>query len=219
MLKLKKMIWVWSLIGTLLVGISSVASADVIYDQTLSDTDNYGFISNIGGDLSADNFITTRNYLLQSITWYGMYESAGVSTTDTFYIKIFNTSGNELFGESYFSADVVKSYSGVDDAYDEMIYQYQVAISDWTISADSYLLSISNSNSDYSNWYWADGLGGDGISYYFDSGSWVAENAGIDMAFSIGGVQAGAPMPEPSTFVLLAFGMLGIAGFGRRVKE
>ncbi|EIM64946.1 PEP-CTERM sorting domain-containing protein [Desulfobacter postgatei] len=217
MLKIKKMVCVLGLIGTIIAGLSSPVFAVVIYDQGLSDTDNYGFISNIGGDLSADNFVVTDDTVLQLMTWYGMYGAAGAGTVDSFDIQIFDMAGTELFGKSYVS-NIDKSYSGFDDAYGEMIYQYQVSVSDWAVSAGSYLLSISNSNTYFSEWYWADGLGGDGASYYFDSGAWVAEYIGIDMAFTLEGEQAVAPAPEPSTFVLFAFGTLGMAALGRRVK-
>ena len=157
MLKMKKIVWVAGVIWTIIVGLSSPVFATVIYNQSLSDLDNYGFISNIGGDLSADNFLVTTDSLLQSITWYGMYGSAEADTVDTFDIMLLDMSGTQLFGESFVS-NIAKSYSGFNDVYGERIYQYQASISDWAVSVGSYLLSISITNSDSSDWYWADGL-------------------------------------------------------------
>ncbi len=197
---------VWGLIGLLLMFLPTIAGATVIYEQSLSGGDNYGFVSNIDGDLSADNFEITSTSFIQAVSWYGMYYSANVDTTDTFDIQILTLAGDILYNDLDIDT-AVKTDSGSSDSYGETIYLYEVSIADWELSAGSYLLSISNTNSDYSDWYWADGLGGDGTSYYSDSGVWLSESYDIDMAFALEGeIQQSAPVPEPSTVILLGLG-------------
>lgn len=217
MLKMKTMVWVWGLIGMLSAALTTVAGADVIYHQGLSENDNWGVVSNTDGDLSADNFVLSHFSSIQSITWYGMYESAGAATVETFDIRIFDLSGAQLFGDLDLHT-VSKSYSGFDDALGEMIYRYDAVVAGWELPGDEYLLSISNGNSDFSNWYWADGLGGDGGVYYLDSGAWLPDNTASDMAFTLNGVRNPAVVPEPSSFLLLGMGLILIASF-RRAKE
>lgn len=192
---------------------TSFSGATVLYENDLIESDNLGFVSNIGGVLSADNFSLTKYSTIESLKWYGMYGSASSDTVDSFDIRIFNFSGSELF--SLNESSVNKSYSGVDDAFGERIYEYELPIPDWALPADEYLLSISNQNSDFSDWFWADGTGGEGVSYYWDSSSWIADDIGTDTAF----VLNGTPIPEPSTWVLLAGGFLSLCWYRRNHKN
>ena len=205
------------LVGLMLICLTTAAGAAVIYEQSLSKTDNYGFISNINSDLSADNFILTGSSLIQSISWYGMYESADENTMDTFDIRIFDLSGTELFSNSGL-VSVSRSDSGFTDVYGATIYMYNVAVADWKLPANEYLFSVSNGNSDYSNWYWADGVG-DGISYYQDSSSWVAEDLGADMAFTLNGEPAAVPIPGSLLLLGSASGVLTAARYRKRPKK
>ncbi len=209
---MKKTVWISGLIGVLLMGFAAVASADLVYEQDLSEIDNYGFMSNIDGDLSADNFSIAETVSIQSIEWFGMYDSAGSGVSDTFDIKIYDMSGSEQFGAIGLTS-AGKTASGVYDAYGAVIYKYEADVAGWELTAGEYLISISNGNSDYSDWYWADGTGGDGISYYLDSGIWTAEDLGADMAFALNSV------PVPGSFSLLGLGLLLTAFLGRTGKE
>jgi len=187
---IKTMMYVSALIGLSLIFLTPLVRADVLYYQGLSETGNYGFISNIDGDLSADNFSILRPCTIQSISWYGMYGSDAADAADVFDIRIISMDGTEQFSGSNITG-VNKSDSGVVDASGNVIYTYETTVENCELSAGTYLLSISNENDNYSNWFWADGTDGDGISYYWDSGSdaWVDENIGTDMAFTLKGIE------------------------------
>ena len=219
MLKLKKMVWVGSLIGTLLVSIATMAGADVIYEQDLNQVDNLGFVSNITGDLSADNFVISTPSTIQSIIWYGMYAWADEKTEDTFDIRLSTLSGAQLFS-SLGITNASKSDSGFVDAFGETIYQYEVSIADWELTSNEYLISISNSNTDFSDWFWADSLGGDGTSFYGVPGAWTEDTSGYEMAFTLNGVQSSIPTtPEPNSILLLGLGVGVFAYFQRTGLE
>lgn len=190
MLGKKTMMCVSALIGITLSCLTPIADADVLYQQGLSETDMYGFISNMDGDLSADNFSITRPCTIQSISWYGTYGSDAADAADLFDIRIISMDGTEQFCRLTIT-DVNKSDSGMVDAYGNAIYTYETTVENCELSAGSYLLSISNENDHYSNWFWADGTDGDGISYYRDAGLdvWVDENIGTDMAFTLNGTE------------------------------
>ena len=179
-----------------------------------------GFYSNIDNALSADNFEVETDFLIQSIIWYGMYDSDNSDNSnveDSFDIRIYTLSGGELFVALGINS-VTKTDFGVDDAYGENIYLYEVSLSDFGVefSSGTYLISISNSNSLFYDWRWADGTGGDGITYYLDSGSWVAESYDVDLAFSLNGeIVQTSPVPEPGSILLFGLGLLVTALYKR----
>ena len=185
--------------GTLLLGVVSIANSAVLFDQSLNETDNFGFFSNIDNELRADNFFLTFDSSLQSISWFGMYDFADSSVADEFDIEIFDVSGSSLF--SYSGSSVARLDSGLTDFFGASIYQYTYDLA-LDLNADEYLLEISNANDAYANWYWADSRdsNGDGETYYRadDSSPWTQENIGYDLAFSVMGEQRIAKVPEIS---------------------
>jgi len=213
---MKTTVWILGLAGALLIALTTMASAETIYSHGLIPADNYGFMSNIDGDLSADNFEITDDYLIESITWYGMYDPDDSTMTDTFDIKIYNSS-EELLFEALRITSVSKTDTGLSDYYGATIYNYDLTVSGWQLSSGEYLISISNENSVFSDWYWADGEGGDDITYYSVSGGWAADDTtGVDLAFSLDGeIVQTAPAPEPGTILLFGLGLLVTAFSGR----
>ena len=196
--------------GALMFGVASLANAAVLFDQSLNESDNFGFFSNIDNELRADNFFLTFDSSLQSISWFGMYDFADSSVADEFDIEIFDLSGSSLF--SYSGSSVTRSDSGLTDYFGANIYQYTYDFS-LDLNADEYLLEISNSNDAYASWYWADSSdsNGDGETYYRgdDSSPWTQENIGYDLAFSVIGEQRIAKVPEISAAGgALAMGLL-----------
>lgn len=214
---MKTTVWIWGLAGALLIVLATMASAQTIYENDLIQADNYGFVSNSDGDLSADNFEITGNYQIESITWYGMYDSDDASITDTFDIKMYDSSQNLLY-QALGITSVIKTGLNLTDSNGQTIYSYSFDVSSfgWELSNGEYLISISNENSEYSDWYWADGQGGDGITYYLNSGTWDTETYNVDLAFSLDGepVQTGT-VPEPGTMLLFGLGLL-VTTFYRR---
>ncbi len=80
---------------------------------------------------------------------------------------------------------------------------------DLFLASGSYWLGIEATTS-YDPWSWEDGTGGDGTHYRTSTPSGSVPD---DLAFTVNGY---APAPEPSTFVMLGTGLLGVAGAARR---
>lgn len=198
--------------GALLAGLSTVSSAAVLFQQGLNEVDNLGFFSNIDNDLSADNFVLGGSATLQSISWFGMYDYDDAGLSDLFNIEILDLGGTSLNSNIGVSA-TSKVDTGFTDAYGSAIYQYSLDLPALELEAGEYLLSISNQNDIYSNWFWADSLDGDGITYSLLGGNdiWSPENWGVDMAFTLNGETATVPVPEPSTWLLLSLGVAALA--------
>lgn len=209
------------------LNLSSMAQAGVIYEQALNTIDNFGFPSNTGSTQAADNFSLVDQTRLESIKWYGSYQGLApgpidAGTLDTFEISIFESLGSTA-AFSLSSSSVTRSEltPGQTDFYQMTIYEYEVLLSGgWDLAAGDYLLSISNSNTAFFDWFWSDSsAGADGVVYYrdFSTDPWdvdIFNNPDeLDAAFVLSGEHIA--VPEPTTPLLLLAGVLALL-FSRR---
>lgn len=204
--------------------LSLVVQSGVIVEQALNTVNNYGYLSNTGADNTADNFSLGSQTSLQSLKWYGSYfdpinfsTQIPSSTIDTFEINIFESiSSPTVFSLSSSSVTRSELSPGEVNFYGETIYEYEVSLSG-VLNAGDYLLSISNSNTAFFDWYWSDSsaVGADGIVYYRGAITvpWDVDSFGnpdgLDAAFVLSGEPV-VSVPEPTTPLLLLAGMLAL---------
>ena len=212
--------------GVVLVAGASLGYATVIYDQSLNTVDNFGYYSDIDGELSADSFVLSDAATVQAISWYGMYEDTASSTPDLFNVEIFSNLSVGLFGDlsasslhSYSGDSVTRSDSGIVDANGETIYQYTLNLAvGWELKADTYLLEISNQNDQYSSWIWADSVAGNGEFYYrYDAADpWYLDQSGYDLAFLLDDGVPATTVSEPGSLFLFGIGCALLARLRKR---
>ncbi len=192
-----------------------------IVDQSLNSVGNIGYMSNTGGNEMADNFSLAANYQIDGLSWFGMYfDLISTANTDSFLVGFYQ-SDSSLINEMSYSANITRTVTPFLDAFGLPVYEYDLVFpTPIFLDAGDYLLSISNSNTDFLDWFWADSLDGDFLNYFRIAAidTWSEYSQELSLAFTLDGSERDiSEVPLPATLALLLIGLLAaVVNTGRQ---
>jgi len=168
----------------------------------------------------ASKFSLDKDYFLTDL--HGWLYNDGSDTGDNFSITIYGD-GGEVPDTANLLYSNGGSISGIDGQYNWE--GFQIAAGSWgpglELSLGDYWIAFELRTSNYANPYagtMADGAALPLTDGAFDVGSgWTAYDD-LSLGVRIQGVEA-APVPEPSTFLLLGAGLGGLALYRRKAKK
>lgn len=207
--------------------ISGVSFAGVIYDNGGPDPDGNAYFNDSGtyDNLNADSFtLQAGANTITDIHWWGVYTD-NVAKDDNFTIVIYDTSGAAFLpGNSVSpinSFNESRSDTGLDLFGALDIYSYSVFIDPITLNfGETYWLEVlNNTTPNEQGWAWAwvtSQLDGDHAYWQSNNGEYWAPTFD-NLAFNL--TNDAAPVPEPSTFLLLGGGLAGLGFVVRRRKK
>jgi hypothetical protein len=211
--------------GIPLFGTAVSATAAVIYDNGspgggFAQTSDRDFIDGIE---AADDFsLTAGHTTIQDIHWWGTYIGSNTpQAVDSFTINIFDDASGKP--GSLVATPTITNLTRTDTGTDfgsSDIFLYSAIVSDTPLAAGTtYWLSIVNDTTvdTDDNWAWV-GTVGDLHSAIRVAPNTTWENSNTnDLAFNLtGDVTTDGPVPEPSTLLLLAGGLVGVTAWRRR---
>ncbi len=211
----------------LLVGfwvLSNIATGftnSLIYNNGMPDLVN-AYLSDsasITNTHSGDNFILTSGAnVITDIRWWGVYPSAQPPTQDNFTVRIYNFVAGSPNLSSFYENNVgnVNRTDTGNNILSHEMYEYAADVQPLALApGDSYLLSIVNNTVPTTVWYWATSNGSSGTLYSHRVAigeAWRIYSG--ELAFNLAGPESA--VPEPSTMLLLASGLIGLVGYGRK---
>lgn len=189
------------------------------------DASGDGEFSNLGSSNQqiADDFILTEASILQSISWFGRYGSDSVTVDGpiSFSLRIYEDDGNSPAVAPLATFDLMATAvaSGLEFSGDGCStesctwFSYSADLLDFNLdTAGTYWISLVETDSRTvlagdSQWLWAD-TDSTGLRSFrnSDASDWTT-TSDINHAFTLNGTHS---VPEPGTFMLLSFGLLGL---------
>lgn len=204
--------------GILLLGLFGVANATVIYQQQYDPT-NYGaYFADDPGSRIYDNFTLSSDAQVSGATIWGVYWSNGIVPSPAIFSLNFYDSTNwsnpiyNLLLNAASVTDTGYNHNGYAPANIlEISFDFATPLS--LNAATQYWLGVQAINPLPNAFAWQNSLPVDRLHYL--NGSPIYE----DVAFSLHATSETNPVPEPSTFLLLAGGLAGITILRRRIKK
>jgi hypothetical protein len=191
--------------------------ASVVFDNGMDGLGIAYGSANTNAYASADDFMFSSEQVITDLHWRGVYTNN--ASTEYFMINIHNqaasTNTPTAFGDYIysFSTNVYtavnsgQNYSYIDVLY---IYDFSADIDPFVAEAGkTYWLEIFSVNPT-GNWYWItnSAMDGNGVQTHLN-GQTIWEPVDGEFAFQL--TNDSAPIPEPSTFILLGAGLAGLA--------
>lgn len=229
----KSAMFLLSLLAVIFVSVpafTDTAGAAVIYNNGGPDYQD-GYASDFGFPSSAqageDFTLNTGAAVITDIHWWGFYFDRTVAVqvppNDDFTIRIFDVVSGvpaiNPFYDNHVGNNIARTSTG--NTTGNLVFEYSVDVSPISLAPGaSYLLSIVNNSTQsggggYGNWFWATSQIGDHFYRFDDGNPWGDSN--FDLAFELTGPSP-QPVPEPSMFLLVGAGLLGLGLLRRRIK-
>lgn len=214
---------IFSLVFTgLLILPPQVQAYQITVAQPLEPTFS-GEFSNLGpsNQQVADDFQLIQATTIQSMSWFGRYVTAlSVTNPVSFSVRFFADAGSSPamspLREFNVTVDAVPTGLGFNGT---PWFEYSTNLMPFTLDPGAYWLSVLETDpqtptAGNSQWLWADsGTRGARAFRGSDGEAWTS-SLDIDHAFTLTGVPV--DVPEPSTVLLIATGLIGVAGLRRR---
>ena len=213
---------------TLMICVAGQAAAGMIIFSKPNDPTQSVLFSDADGQQAADNFQLTENVTLDDMGWFGGYvELDDATVSRSFKLRIFLDSGGGVPTINPFF-EVVVIVAGVDTGTtssfgSKNIFQYVTTITPVDLTAGTeYWISILENDLTTNIWFWQASNSVQNETAAFrpqGEGNWLSldQSNRNEFAFSL----SATPIPEPSTMLLLGFGLAGLVIVrwrGRRVR-
>jgi hypothetical protein len=201
------------LLACLALALPLPALSALLHGQAPVDGGDGAFSNASAGAQNADNFSVSAPEHIESITWWGSYDTLD---TDSFIVRILSDSagapGPVL--RDYQSISVTATPTALADIQAAQVYRYDFTLPDsLLLPPGSFYLSVTDETQN-SAWHWLADSGGDSAGWQRvgDGDAWSPQaNAGL--AFGVNGrPAAGLPeLAEPSSAWLFGMGLLPLA--------
>ena len=189
--------------------------------------------SNSQSQQLAQEFQFPTNTSITSVDWYGFFSGINVYNNDAaktgrFTLELFANAGGIpgtlLAGTT--TGTMIGTYTGVDSIVGNHVYKWSLSFNPIPLTGgETYWLGIKNPDAN-KNWNWSLAASDGSDTVVFRNGNafpWNSTNlnpAGTDLqAFGFSGTSDPAPVPEPSSFVLLCLGGIGFIRSFVRYRE
>ncbi len=193
-------------LALLFVGAPWSASATLLYDNGVTETDSYIVSDNSPGadQLVADDFaLSSGAATITNISWRGTYGRRTTPAQDNFKILIHSDDGGRPSVDSLFSFDGLNVIRSLPDA--NFIFTYAAEVS-FALAADTrYWISIFEELPIDHRWAWIFQFGGD---LHYRSSPSQPYNLEIPYRTDFQLSEAVASVPEPSVMVLALAGLV-----------
>jgi len=179
--------------------------------MTVPPTAEFFSYSTLDSTLTADDFVLDSTASILAVTWQGENGPGGAPGPDAFHINFYTGATTPATLVGSFSVGVAnRSEAGftIPDTGD-LVYNYWANLGGAGFLATAgtrYWISIVNDAvvDPVDLWTWAGTFNGTGAGSFNGGTSWFTQDAAANFTLDA------APLPEPATLGLVAFGLLGI---------
>jgi hypothetical protein len=217
---MKKRVFLSAFTLALLAAMGSMpALADsTLYDNSTSTSGtSTGFTINYGFEV-ADSFTLASNSTLTGVNLVAWLAS-GDTLTNVDWVITSTAFGGTIYGSGTGIAVTTGTYLGSNNGY--ALYDESFSISDLSLASGTYYLELQNAvtaNGNYAFWDDSNGASdaaqsGYGSTYDLNNDYLTGTNS---ETFQILGTTDTSAIPEPSSFLLLGSGLVGLAGLIKR---
>ena len=207
---------------------AGTAAAQVIHDNGAPDYQVGGGVSVSNQYNVANDFTLAATATLDRFTWYGMHMTSGAPSTvlSNFSWQIFADAlgqpGTEIATGNVIGATGTKTGLCCNGFDLGTVYLFEAALGNLVLGPGTYWLGLSGyASAGVDAGYWA-ASSPDGNAHWRGGSIWVPAgpfNEGEESAFAIFGPSDVVATPEPTSLLLMATGLAGVAACAARRRK